>query len=165
MALKPGPMKVIHNFFKTKDEVLDDIKKLDLWPSVYVSDRMDELPPHWHDIDNCGYVMQGSYVLNEKGERLLGPGDKLHIPAGAIHAEGKVEEQMIYIVIIYLENYLYLIQKTVHLNTKKFKGLKMKTVEVSRITDIPSQTIWKMKHFDRVLNWVPGGKCSISVRR
>ena len=41
MALKPGPMKVIHNFFKTKDEVLDDIKKLDLWPSVYVSDRMD----------------------------------------------------------------------------------------------------------------------------
>ena len=100
MALKPGPMKVIHNFFKTKDEVLDDIKKLDLWPSVYVSDRMDELPPHWHDIDNCGYVMRGrSYVLNEKGERIsLSPGDKLHIPAGAIHAEGKVEEEMIYIV-------------------------------------------------------------------
>ena len=100
MALKPGPMKVIHNFFKTKDEVLDDIKKLDLWPSVYVSDRMDELPPHWHDIDNCGYVMQGrSYVLNEEGERIsLSPGDKLHIPAGAIHAEGKVEEEMIYIV-------------------------------------------------------------------
>ena len=100
MALNPGPMKVIHNFFKTKDEVLDDIKKLDLWPSVYVSDRMDELPPHWHDLDNCGYVMQGSsYVIDEKGERIpLNPGDKLHIPAGAIHAEGKVEEQMIYIV-------------------------------------------------------------------
>ena len=100
MALKPGPMKVIHNFFKTKDEVLDDIKKLDLWPSVYVSDRMDELPPHWHDLDNCGYVMQGSsYVIDEKGERSpLNPGDKLHIPAGAIHAEGRVEEQMIYIV-------------------------------------------------------------------
>ena len=100
MALKPGPMKVIHNFFKTKDEVLDDIKKLDLWPSVYVSDRMDELPPHWHDLDNCGYVMQGSsYVIDEKGERNpLNPGDKLHIPAGAIHADGKVEEQMIYIV-------------------------------------------------------------------
>ena len=100
MALIPGPMRVIHNFFKTKDEVLDDIKKLDLWPSVYVSDRMDELPLHWHDIDNCGYVMQGnSYVLNEKGERIsLSPGDKLHIPAGALHAEGKVEEKMIYIV-------------------------------------------------------------------
>ena len=43
----------------------------------------------------------------------------------------------------------------------------MKTVEVSRITDIPSQTIWnEMKHFDRVLNWVPGGnESSISVKR
>ena len=41
----------------------------------------------------------------------------------------------------------------------------MKTVEVSRITDIPSETIWnEMKHFDRVLNWVPGGnESSISV--
>ncbi len=100
MALKPGPMKVIHTFFKTKDKVLGDIKKLYLWPIVYVSDRMDELPPHWHDLDSCGYVMQGSsYVIDEKGERIpLNPGDKLHIPAGAIHAEGKVEEQMIYIV-------------------------------------------------------------------
>ena len=62
MTFKPGPMKVIHNFFKTKDEVLDDIKKLDLWPTVYVSDRMDELPPHWHDLDNCGYVMPVSYT-------------------------------------------------------------------------------------------------------
>jgi quercetin dioxygenase-like cupin family protein len=100
MAFEPGPMKVIHNFFLTKDEVLDDIKKLDLWPTVYVSERMEELPPHWHDVDNCGYVMEGSsYVLNEKGERFsLKTGDKLHIPAGAIHAEGKVEERMVYIV-------------------------------------------------------------------
>ena len=100
MALEPGPMQVIHNFFSTKEEVLDDIKKLDLWPTVYVSERMEELPPHWHDVDNCGYVMEGSsYVLNEKGERVpLKAGDKLHIPAGAIHAEGKVEERMVYIV-------------------------------------------------------------------
>ncbi len=42
----------------------------------------------------------------------------------------------------------------------------MKTVEISRITDIPSQIIWnEMKHFDRVLNWVPGGnESSISVK-
>ena len=100
MALEPGPMQVLHNFFSTKEEVLDDIKKLDLWPTVYVSERMAELPPHWHDVDNCGYVMQGnSYILNEKGDRVpLKAGDKLHIPAGAIHAEGKVEERMIYIV-------------------------------------------------------------------
>jgi quercetin dioxygenase-like cupin family protein len=100
MALEPGPMQVIHNFFSTKEEVLDDIKKQDLWPTTYVSDRMEELPLHWHDVDNCGYVLEGSsYVLDEKGERVpLGPGDKLVIPAGALHAEGEVSERMVYIV-------------------------------------------------------------------
>ena len=100
MTFRPGPMQVIHNFFSTKEEVLDDIKKLNLWPTVYVSERMDELPPHWHDLDNCGYVMEGkSYVINEKNVKIpLGPGDKLYIPSGAIHAEGKVEERMVYIV-------------------------------------------------------------------
>ena len=61
---------------------------------------MEELPIHWHDVDNCGYVLSGSiYVLDEKGDRIsLGPGDKLVIPAGAIHAEGEVTERMVYIV-------------------------------------------------------------------
>ncbi|MDG2272043.1 MAG: cupin domain-containing protein [Halioglobus sp.] len=100
MALEPGPMRVIHNFFTTKTEVLADIDKLDFWPTTYVSDRMEELPLHWHDIDNCGYVLSGSsYVLSENGERVsLGPGDKLVIPAGAVHAEGEVTERMVYIV-------------------------------------------------------------------
>jgi len=42
----------------------------------------------------------------------------------------------------------------------------MKTVEVIRIADIPAQVIWdEMKHFDRVLRWVPGGNESkISVK-
>ena len=42
----------------------------------------------------------------------------------------------------------------------------MKTVEVIRIADIPAQVIWdEMKHFDRVLRWVPGGSESkISVK-
>lgn len=100
MALEPGPMEVIHKFHSSKEEVLEDIKKLDLWPTVYVSDRMEELPLHWHDVDNCGYVMEGkSYVVNEKGEKIpLQAGDKLHIPAGAVHAEGEVLERMVYIV-------------------------------------------------------------------
>jgi quercetin dioxygenase-like cupin family protein len=100
MGLQPGPMQVIRNFFTTKSEVLADIDAQNLWPTTYVSNRMDELPPHWHDVDNCGYVLEGrSYVLNESGERIpLGPGDKLVIPAGAIHAEGEVSERMIYIV-------------------------------------------------------------------
>ena len=43
----------------------------------------------------------------------------------------------------------------------------MKTVEVIRIADIPAQVIWdEMKHFDRVLRWVPGGnESTISVKR
>jgi len=93
-------MKVIHGFHKTKAEVLDDIKRLDLWPTVYVSERMEELPPHWHCVDNCGYVMQGSsYVIDENGKHIpLQAGDKLEIPAGAIHAEGKVTQRIVYIV-------------------------------------------------------------------
>ena len=100
MALASGPMQVVHSFFKTKAEVLADIASQDLWPTTYVSDRMQELPLHWHDVDNCGYVMEGSgYLLNEDGERVpIGPGDKLIIPAGALHAEGEVKERMVYIV-------------------------------------------------------------------
>ena len=100
MSLEPGPMQVIRNAFTTKEEVLDDIKRLDFWPTTYVSERMEELPLHWHDVDNCGYVLEGSsYVLDEKGERIpLGPGDKLVLPAGAVHAEGEVTERMVYIV-------------------------------------------------------------------
>ena len=42
----------------------------------------------------------------------------------------------------------------------------MKTVEVIRTTKIPAEIIWdEMKHFDRVLRWVPGGdKSTISVK-
>lgn len=100
MSLKPGPMQVIHNFFATKSEALRDIDRLDLWPTTYVSECMKELPVHWHDVDNCGYVLSGSsYVIDENGERIpLGPGDKLVIPAGALHAEGEVTERMVYIV-------------------------------------------------------------------
>ena len=42
----------------------------------------------------------------------------------------------------------------------------MENVVVSRIAEIPAETIWdEMKHFDRVLRWVPGGdKSTISVK-
>ena len=100
MPLESGPMQVIHNAFTSKSEVLADLDRLDLWPTTYVSERMQELPLHWHEVDNVGYVLEGrSYVLDEAGERIpLGPGDKLVIPAGAVHAEGEVSERMVYIV-------------------------------------------------------------------
>ncbi len=100
MALEPGPMQVIKQAFTTKEEVLADIARLDLWPTTYVSERMDELPLHWHDVDNCGYVLEGSsYVVDEHGTHIaLEAGDKLVLPAGAVHAEGEVLEKMVYIV-------------------------------------------------------------------
>ena len=112
-------MQVIDDFFSTKEEVLEDIKKLDLWPTVYVSERMEGLPSHWHDLDNCGYVMEGrSYVINEENEKIpLGPGDKLYIPSGAIHAEGKTEEGMFYIAGI--SEPAYLLERLTLLDPKK----------------------------------------------
>lgn len=100
MALDPGPMQVVRNAFSDKSEVYDDLKALGYWPTTYVSDRMDELPPHWHDFDNVGYVIEGrTYVLDENSQRVeLGPGDKLIIPRGAVHAEGEVAERTVYIV-------------------------------------------------------------------
>ena len=100
MALEPGPMHVVKNAFTTRAEAMEDLISQDLWPTTYVSERSDELPLHWHDVDNCGYVIEGSsYVLNEHGEELrLEPGDKLVLPAGAVHAEGKVTERMVWIV-------------------------------------------------------------------
>ena len=72
----------------------------DLWPNTYVSDRVEQLPLHWHDVDNCGYVIEGEgYVLDGEGERLdLEAGDKLVLPAGAVHAEGQMSGRMVWIV-------------------------------------------------------------------
>jgi uncharacterized cupin superfamily protein len=100
MALTPGPMQVIKKAFSSKEEAMADLTRLGLWPTTYVSERMEELPLHWHDVDNCGYVIEGSsYVLDADGERIeLEAGDKLVLPAGAVHAEGEVLERMVYIV-------------------------------------------------------------------
>ena len=119
MTFQPGPIQVIHDFFSTKEEVLEDIKKLDLWPKVYVSERMEELPPHWHDLDNYGYVMESrSYMINEENEKIpLGLGGKLYIPSGAIHAEGKAEEGMFYIAGI--SEPAYLLERLTLLDPKK----------------------------------------------
>jgi quercetin dioxygenase-like cupin family protein len=100
MSLVPGPMQVIRGAFSTKAEVLAELTALDFWPTTYVSERGQELPLHWHDFDDVGYVLEGhTYVLNEKAERVeLGPGDKLILPRGAVHAEGEVSERTVWIV-------------------------------------------------------------------
>jgi uncharacterized cupin superfamily protein len=100
VQLEPGPMRVVRSAFSTKADVLEDLKSLGFWPTTYVSERMQELPLHWHDFDDVGYVLEGhTYLLNERGERIeMGPGDKLILPRGAIHAEGEVTEKTVWIV-------------------------------------------------------------------
>ena len=102
MTLEPGPMQVVRGAFSTLAEVLDDVASLGFWPTTYVSERMQELPLHWHDFDDVGYVLEGrTYLLNERSERIeIGPGDKLVLPRGAVHAEGEVLERTVWIVAI-----------------------------------------------------------------
>jgi mannose-6-phosphate isomerase-like protein (cupin superfamily) len=93
-------MVVEKGFFTTKDEVMQDILKSGFWPTTFISNASPELPVHYHTQDILGYVMEGTtYLLDENQERIdVGPGDKLIIPKGAWHAEGKVTERVVYIV-------------------------------------------------------------------
>ena len=93
-------LTVDKGFFTSKDQVLEDIRKSGFWPTTYISNASPELPLHWHDGDIVGYVMEGeTYLLDEKAERIpLRAGDRLNIPAGALHAEGEVRDQVVYIV-------------------------------------------------------------------
>lgn len=100
MQLEPGPLQIVRGAFTSKAEVLAELAAMDFWPTTYVSERMQELPLHWHDFDDVGYLIEGrTYLLDERGERIeLGPGDKLILPRGAIHAEGEVLERTVWIV-------------------------------------------------------------------
>ena len=93
-------MRVEKQCFETKEDVYRDMIETGFWPTTYLSAPSPELPLHWHGGDTIGYVMSGeTYVLDSNGERCdLTPGDKLIIPAGALHAEGKVTEPVTYIV-------------------------------------------------------------------
>jgi hypothetical protein len=92
-------LAVDKGFFQSKDEVFEDIRKSGFWPTTYISKGSPELPLHWHDGDIIGYVMEGeTYLLDGNGDRIpLQPGDRIDIPAGAVHAEGEVTSKVVYI--------------------------------------------------------------------
>ena len=93
--------QVYPRFFDSLDQVLDDIRSDGYWPTTFVSKSSPELDLHWHDSEVHGYVMEGrTYVLDgDSGERVeIGPGDKLVLPRGALHAEGETTGTMVYIV-------------------------------------------------------------------
>ena len=94
-------IRVEKGFFETKEEVFQDLARTGFWPTTYVSRPSPAIDLHWHDSEVHGYVLQGeSWILDgDSGERItVQKGDKLILPEGALHAEGEVTEQMIYIV-------------------------------------------------------------------
>jgi len=95
MTINPG-------FFENHHDVMQDIAKTGYWPTTYVSGLSPELPVHRHDYDIIGYVLKGAgYLLDESQQRIdIRAGDRLNIPKGALHAEGAVTEEIVYIVTV-----------------------------------------------------------------
>lgn len=95
------PILIESDFFGSRDEVLEDIRKRGTWPTTLVSGPSEGLPLHWHDDEVHGYVMEGktSFVDGETGkESPVGPGDKVIIPARCLHSEGPVADRVVYII-------------------------------------------------------------------
>jgi len=95
-------MTIDKNFFSSREEVMQDIAKSGYWPTTYVSGESPEMPVHHHDHDMISYVIEGStYLLDEDENRVeIGPGDRLNLPRGAWHAEGKATDKVTWIVTV-----------------------------------------------------------------
>ncbi|MFN3232391.1 MAG: cupin domain-containing protein [Alphaproteobacteria bacterium] len=93
-------LRVERNAFSTMQEAMSQITSQGLWPTTYISTPSPELPVHWHDCAMQGYLVKGdTYILDENNERVdLSAGDKLVIPEGALHAEGTITDEVVYIV-------------------------------------------------------------------
>lgn len=89
------------DFFQSLADVLDDIKANGTWPTTFVSGASEGLPVHWHSEEVHAYVMEGEtdFLDADSGRRTsVGPGDKIVVPAGALHAEGAVRNRVVYIL-------------------------------------------------------------------
>ena len=94
-------VEVIPGFFQSKDQVLEDIRSNDTWPTTFVSDPSEGLPVHWHSEEVHAYIMEGEtdFLDVESQQRLPAKkGDKIIIPARTLHAEGVVRERVVYIL-------------------------------------------------------------------
>lgn len=93
-------LRVERNAFSDMQEAMADITSQGLWPTTYISSPSPELPVHWHGGDMQGYLVKGNtYILDGDGERVdMSAGDKLLLPKGALHAEGMITDEVIYIV-------------------------------------------------------------------
>lgn len=92
---------VQRRFFRSKDDVLKDVRMNNTWPTTFVSGPSPGLDVHWHSEDVHAYIMEGEtdFLDAESGERLpVTGGDKVIVPARTLHAEGAVKDRVVYIL-------------------------------------------------------------------
>lgn len=88
-------------FFKTPADVLDDVKVNQTWPTTFVSGPSDAAPVHWHSDEVHAYIMEGETDFLDAASGKQTPvkaGDKIIVPARALHAEGAVKDRVVYIL-------------------------------------------------------------------
>jgi mannose-6-phosphate isomerase-like protein (cupin superfamily) len=94
-------VKYYHQFFSSKNQVMDDIKKNGTWPTTYVSGPAEGPPVHWHADEVHAYIMEGEtdFLDQQSGVKTpVGAGDKIVVPARTLHAEGGIKERVVYIL-------------------------------------------------------------------
>jgi hypothetical protein len=88
-------------FFRSPNDVLDDVKRNGTWPTTFVSGPSPGADAHWHSEEVHAYIMEGDtdFLDGESGAREpVGPGDKVVVPARTLHAEGPVTDRVVYIL-------------------------------------------------------------------
>ena len=94
-------LKVEKNFFRNKADIYEDLNRTGFWPTTFVSGPSEGLQPHWHSEEVQAYVLEGetSFLDVESGKELpISQGDKITVPAQALHAEGVVKDRIVYIL-------------------------------------------------------------------
>lgn len=100
-------IEILNSFFKTKNEVMNDIIKTGFWPTIYLAKPSPTVPLHWHDNDVHGYVFNGyaKFLDGEtKQELIVGPGDKFIVTARTLHAECEADQDALMILALLEHN-------------------------------------------------------------
>lgn len=94
-------IEIQRGFFKTKTDVLNDIKQTGYWPTTSFSNPKPTVPLHWHCIDVQGYIFEGrAKLLDGTSNQVLsiGPGDKFTVSARTLHAECEADSDVLMIL-------------------------------------------------------------------
>lgn len=94
-------LRFYSGFFNSTADVLDDVKKNGTWPTTFVSGPSEGPDVHWHKDEVHAYIMEGEtdFLDGESGIRTpVKAGDKIVVPARILHAEGAVQERVVYIL-------------------------------------------------------------------